>query len=153
MSVPSLLSSLLLSLVLLTACGTGPADDDDVSTDCNLIAGDEPPTVTILDPDNGHMAGANDAINWLVDVEDIDSDVAAIELHALDLSDGTPQDINHSLPSPDDLGRAEFSLSGDILGTGVVVVRIEATDATGCTGDDQVVLCIDVPESECDFSN
>jgi hypothetical protein len=31
------------------------------------------------------------------------------------------------------------------------VVRIEATDASGCKGDDQVVLCIDVPASDCDF--
>ena len=33
MSIPSLLSSLLLSLVLLTACGTGPGDDDDDDDD------------------------------------------------------------------------------------------------------------------------
>ena len=153
MSISPLLSSVLLSLVLLTACSTGPGDDDDASTDCNLMAGDESPTLTILDPNNGHMTGEGDAINWLIDVEDADSDVATLELHALDLSDGTPQDIDHSLPNPDDSGRAEFTLSGDTLGTGVVVVRIEATDPTGCTGDDQVVLCIDVPQSECDFDN
>lgn len=145
-----LLFPAVLGLVLFSACGT-PPDDDDSVTGCNLIAGDESPVVTIDEPGNGEINSVNDPINWLVRVEDEDSDLEGMGLIALDLSDGTPQEIDFELPETDANGHAEFTLSGNTLGDGVIVVRIEATDATGCTGDDQVVLCIDVPSSECEF--
>jgi hypothetical protein len=40
-------------------------------------------------------------------------------------------------------------MPGGTLGTGVVTVRIRATDEQGCLGDDSVVVCIDVPAAEC----
>jgi hypothetical protein len=141
----------LVFLLIIGACGVAPGNDDDASGSCNLLAGDAQPEVFIDAPDNGDMESEEAAINWLVRIEDSDSEVEDVELLALDLSDGTPQDINFAVPSPDADGRSMFTLSGDTLGSGVIVVRIEATDASGCSGADQVVLCIDVPASECDF--
>lgn len=150
MRSPFLPVPVLLFVVLCSACAASPDDDDSVAG-CNLIAGDASPVVTIDEPGNGEMTTINDAINWLVRVEDEDSDLEGMGLIALDLSDGTPQDIDFEVPDTDDSGRAEFTLSGDTLGDGVLVVRIEATDASGCSGEDQVVLCIDVPASACEF--
>ena len=144
------LSTLCLILVMtLTAC-PNPADDDDTPSDCNLLT-NLAPEVIIDEPDNAELFGTNDPINWLVRVTDEDSLPEDITLEALDLSDGTPQSINFDVPAPGNDGRSEFTLSGDTLGDGVVVVRIVASDELGCQGDDQVVLCIDVPASECDF--
>lgn len=139
----------ILALLALTGC-PDPANDDDVSGDCNLLS-DSAPVVVIDEPGNAELVGAATPINWLVRVTDEDSPVDGILLEALDLTDGTPQDIDFDVPSPGADGRSEFTLSGDILGTGVVVVRIVATDEVGCSSEDQVVLCIDVDESECDF--
>jgi len=140
------------ALMLVSACFPPQGNDDDASDTCDLLAGDAQPAVFIDEPNNGDMDGETDAINWLVRVEDEDSDVTEIALIALDVTaGGAPQDIDFDLPTPDGAGQAAFSLSGDTLGSGVIVVRIEATDASGCKGDDQVVLCIDVPASDCDF--
>ncbi len=142
------------AFLTLSACGEG-IDDDDTSTGCDLFGGDQEPTVEIDAPDNGLMVGVEDAINWLVRVEDPDSEVEEITFMPVDMSNGTAVEIDFTLPSPDSDGRAEFSLSGDTLGSGVVVVRIVATDADGCKcgpeNCDQVALCIDVPISDCTF--
>jgi len=144
--------SLVTCLLFISACGSPPGNDDDnASGPCNLLVGDAQPVVFIDEPDNGEMNSQADAINWLVHTEDDDSEVTDITLLALDLSDGTPEDIDFDVPSPNAGGQSAFTLSGDTLGTGVIVVRIEATDSSGCKGDDQVVLCIDVPAAECDF--
>jgi len=135
----------------LSACGSSQGDDDDNSGLCNLLEGDAQPEVFIDAPDNGDMVAEEDSINWLVRVQDEDSEITGVSLLALDLSSGTPSDIDFDLPAPDSAGVSSFTLSGDTLGTGVIVVRIEATDGAGCTGDDQVVLCIDVAPSECEF--
>lgn len=147
------LLTVLAALILVSACASPQGnDDDDDSDSCDLLAGDAQPAVFIDEPNNGDMDGETDAINWLVRVEDDDSDVTEIGLVALDVTaGGAPQDIDFDLPTPNGAGQAAFTLSGDTLGSGVIVVRIEATDASGCKGDDQVVLCIDVPASECDF--
>jgi hypothetical protein len=143
---------MLIALVCcLPACGSSEGNDDDNSGPCNLLAGDAQPEVFIDAPDNGDLVSQDDAINWLVRVQDEDSDIAEVSLLALDLSTGTPSAIDFDLPAPDEDGVSTFTLSGDILGSGVIVVRIEATDGAGCKGDDGVVLCIDVPSSECDF--
>jgi len=138
-----------LGLLLMSGCAAQPNDDDD-GPECNLLS-DSAPEVFIDEPNNAEMHSIDDAINWLVRVEDEDSMSTEIDLHALDLTDGTPQDINFDVPGPGEEGRSLFTLSGDTLGDGVIVVRITATDELGCQGEDQVVLCIDVPMSECDF--
>ena len=141
-----------ISLCVALAACTGPTNDDDSVHDCDLLGGDKQPEVFIDEPSNALVVDEEDPINWIVLLEDEDSEVSEIQLQALDVSDGTAQEIDFEVPGPDGAGRAEFTLSGDTLGTGVVVVRIEATDSVGCRGDDQVVVCIDVPASDCDFN-
>ena len=142
------------AFLALSACGEGP-DDDDTSAGCDLFGGDQEPTVVIDAPDNGLMVGVEDAINWIVQVEDPDSEVEEITLVPVDMSSGNEVEIDFTLPGPDSDGRAEFALSGDTLGSGIVVVRIVATDAGGCRCGpedcDQVALCIDVSTSDCNF--
>ncbi len=139
---------LLLLLLPLLGCPT-PVDDDDASGDCDVLGGDEQPTVIIDDPDNGTLLDDDDPINWVVRVEDPDGDPSGATLEALDLSDGTPQDIDYAPPSPGTDGRATFGMPGGTLGTGVITVRIVATDEQGCTGDDQIFVCIGIPEGDC----
>lgn len=142
----------LSATALLCAAGCGTTDDDDATDGgCNLLIGDEQPEVFIDEPDNGLMVDTTDPINWIVLVTDPDSELDEIGLEAFDLSSGTSQDLDYDVPTPDAEGRSEFTLSGDTLGSGVVVVRIQATDSLGCVGHDQVVVCIDVPSSDCTF--
>jgi len=142
------LAASLLALSLLTGC---PVDDDDdaAQDSCDLLAGDVSPEVVIQDPSNSLMADADEAINWIVHIEDEDSEVTDIELEAMDMSNGTEVPIDFDVPSPEDDGRAVFPMPAGTLDSGVVTVRIRATDPLGCTGDDQVVLCIDVSEQSC----
>jgi hypothetical protein len=143
---------LVAALISLSGCASPQGNDDDATDTCDLLAGDAQPAVFIDEPNNGDMDEESDAINWLVRIEDEDSEVTAISLVALDVTaGGAPQDIDFDLPTPNGAGQAAFTLSGDTLGSGVIVVRIEATDPSGCKGDDQVVLCIDVPASDCEF--
>ncbi|MCP4869755.1 MAG: hypothetical protein GY898_13670 [Proteobacteria bacterium] len=137
-------------LMLLSGCPTGDDDDDDdASGECDPLGGDLSPTITIDDPDNVLMLGPNDPINWVIRVEDEDGDVEAVLLDAYDLSDGTPDLLDYEPPSPNSDGRATFGMPGGTLGTGVLTIRMRATDEQGCTADDSVVLCIDVSDTEC----
>ena len=79
------LAASLLALSLLTGC---PVDDDDdaAQDSCDLLAGDVSPEVVIQDPSNSLMADADEAINWIVHIEDEDSEVTDIELEAMDMS-------------------------------------------------------------------
>lgn len=140
--------ALTACLFVLTACPTGD-DDDDASGECDPLGGDVHPEITIDDPDNGLMLDPDDAINWVVRVEDEDGDVSNAHLDAYDVSDGTPELLDYEPSSPNDDGRATFGMPGGTLGTGVVTVRIRATDEQGCTADDQVFVCIDVSAAEC----
>jgi len=130
----------------LSGCPSVVVDDD---AECDPLHGDLFPTVTIDDPDNSLMLDADDAINWVVRVEDEDGDVEDVLLEAQDLSDGTPELIDFAVPSPNEDGRATFGMPGGTLGIGVVTVRIHATDEQGCSVDDSVVVCIDVADAAC----
>ena len=146
----------LLSLAFLGSLliGCPPAqDDDDVVQGCNPVAGDAAPTVVIQDPVNSLELAADDSVQWVVQVDDEDSDVADVTLYAVDMSAGTEQDLaggDFDIPSPDGNGRVDFYMpQPDTIGTGVVTIRIWAEDSIGCAGNDQVVLCIDVDPNDC----
>ncbi len=142
------LAASLLALFLLAGCPVD--DDDDAAPDsCDLLAGDAIPEVVIQDPSNSLMIDPGEAINWIVRIEDEDSEVTDIELEAMDMSNGTEVPIDFDLPFPSDDGRAVFPMPAGTLDSGIVTVRIRATDPIGCTGDDQVVLCIDISEQSC----
>ena len=132
----------------LAACPTGSGDDDDALT-CDLLGGDEFPEVTIADPENSLVFGPGESISWVVLVEDVDGDVSQATLEALDVSNNTPVPIDVDLPSPNDNGRATFFFEGGTLDAGINTIRIKATDDQGCEGDDQVVICVDIPQDEC----
>lgn len=145
-----MIRTLLLALLFVPLFGCpSVVDDDDDGGECDALGGDEYPEVIIDAPDNATMLDADDPINWVVRVEDEDGDVSAATLEAFDLSDGTRVDISYDVPSPGSDGRATFGMPGGTLGTGVVVVLILATDDQGCTGDDQIYVCIDVDEGDC----
>ena len=128
-------------------------DDDDGTQECNPLAGDAAPDVTIQAPDNSLELDAADPINWVVLVDDEDSEVGDLDLWAVDMSNGTEQDLaggDFDIPSPDGDGRVVFSMpQPDTLGTGVITVRIWAADSIGCADNDQVVLCVDVDPDTC----
>ncbi len=151
MRLPLLLSA-LFAASLLVGCPPGQ-DDDDATAECNPVAGDAAPEVTIQDPANSLELEADDPINWVVLVDDEDSDVSELVLEAVDMSNGTEQELEggeFDIPSPGGDGRVTFSMpQPDTLGTGVVTIRIWAEDSIGCAGNDQVVLCIDVDPAIC----
>lgn len=151
--------SLTLRFVALFAVGClllgcpPSQDDDDAVGECNPVAGDAAPTVEIQDPQNSLEVDADDPINWVVLVDDEDSEVTDLVMEAVDMSNGTEQDLeggDFDIPSPNSDGRVVFSMpQPDTLGTGVVTIRIWAEDSIGCAENDQVVLCIDVDPATC----
>ena len=134
-----------LAGLLLTGCPTDVANDDDAG-ECNAFSGHDFPTVVIDAPDDGTNYTTGEAINFVVLITDADSDVTEIELVAEDTIDNTADPIDVDLPSPDDDGRAAFSMQYDDLGQGAHTVRITARDPDGCEEADSVLVCLDAPE-------
>jgi hypothetical protein len=138
-----------LTVLFLVGCPPVNDDDDDASAECNP-PGDAAPMVTIQDPVNSLMLATDQSVNWVVQVEDDDSAVSDMFMDAFDMSNGTEVAIDFDIDSPASTGQLTFAMPQPAtLGDGVITVRIKATDEVGCTGNDQVVLCIDVDAASC----
>lgn len=133
---------LLLALCSLVGCSNG--GDDDAALDCSdVYSTAEDPTVTITTPSNPHEVDSGGTINWSVLVEDPDSDVQDITLMMEDTIDVTPVEVDVEMPNPGSDGVSAFVMEASILGAGNHPLRVTATDPDGCTGDEQVVVCVD----------
>jgi hypothetical protein len=152
MSLFPRLATLLAIGCLIAGCPPGQ-DDDDAVQECDPVAGDSAPTVDIQDPANSLELDADDPVNWVVHVDDEDSEVTDSTVWAVDMSGGTEADLaggDFDIPSPDADGRVVFSMpQPDTLGAGVITIRIWAEDSIGCSSNDQVVLCVDVDSAIC----
>lgn len=132
--------------VWIGACGPvdDDADDDDAVLPCEDLASTaQDPVVTVVLPSNPHDAGDDPTVNWSVAVLDADTDPGDLVLSMEDTIDVTPVDVEIELPGLDAAGEASFVMQTSVLGAGSHPLRLIATDPQGCTGTEQVVVCVE----------
>jgi MYXO-CTERM domain-containing protein len=139
-----LVLSLLLCASLGASCATSTDDDDATPTPCTGEAGSaEGPDVEIVTPADQAMYDGGDVVSWFVRVNDPDTAAADLSLVLEDMTTGVPDEIDADLPAPDADGELTFSFDAALLGAGTHPVRLTGEDPEGCTGRDQVLVCID----------
>jgi hypothetical protein len=144
------LSASLLAVLLMTAavggCPSGTQGDDDgpfVNECSDEVGATRPPEVEIVDPGETHEAAADEAINWVVQVADEDTELGELLLVARDYRSGVPEDVDVEVPSPDGNGRSSFAMPAGTLDEGRHPIRIRATDPDDCYGEDDVLVCVE----------
>ncbi|MBJ95411.1 MAG: hypothetical protein CMP23_13190 [Rickettsiales bacterium] len=136
--------AMLLVSALLPACGGGEEPLGPYVDECSSGAGaTRPPEVRITSPGNAEAFASSDAISWVIELSDEDTELDALVVELLDYSSGTPAEVDAQIPGPDGSGRVNFMIEASLLSPGQNPVRARATDPDGCFGEDDVLVCID----------
>lgn len=141
------LAALICAHAALLACA---ADDDDGIGDCgSLAAAADLPEVTFSAPAQQALFGAGDAIEVRGSVSDGRTAAAELTVILQDTVDVTPVDLDVEVGAPGADGTVTATVPAGTLDAGPHVLRLLATDADGCQGNDTVVVC--VAQANCDF--
>jgi hypothetical protein len=135
--------TLVSGLLVLAACGGDPQQGPYVD-ECSGSAGaTHAPIVSIRSPGSATAFEADEAIDWVVEVSDEDTELTELTLELLDYQSGAPQTVDLVVPGPDSSGQSQFTLPGGSLEAGLHPLHVRATDPDGCSANDDVLVCID----------